>query len=351
MLARPDVGHEGSASRHIVVERREHVDGRIEAIGQVPLAGSDERVAAGEVVVVDTGEVDRDTGAGTDLVDGSTSGLERTDPRPAITGDDVLVGRQPSTGQRSGDDGAAALRREHPVDPQPGTSPVARPCRARHECVEFATKLVEARTRGRRDRHDGCIGQEGADEVIGDVHVGQLEQLGVDQIRLGEHDDARLDAEQFENPEVLLRLRLPPLGGGHDEHTGRDTTDPGEHVAEELHVTGHVDEAEFLTGRQRRVCEAEIDGEPAALLLRQTVRVGAGECEHERRLAVVDVTRRRDDGHVTGRRAFSAAMIVVSSAGSTDRRSSIVWPSRERAITGRSWRRSASRRSPSSSRP
>ncbi len=172
--------------------------------------------------------------------------------------------------------------------------------------------------------------------MLGDVHVGQLEQVGVDEVDLGERDDAGLDAEQFEDPEVLLRLRLPSLGGGHDEHAGGDATDPGEHVAEELHVTGHVDEAELLTGRQRRVGEAEIDGEPAALLLREAVGVGAGQREHQRRLAVVDVAGRRDDGHVTGRCAFSAAMIVVSSAGSTDRRSSIVRSSRERAITGRS---------------
>ncbi len=115
-----------------------------------------------------------------------------------------------------------------------------------------------------------------------------------------------------------------------------DATDAGEHVAQEPHVTGHVDEAELLTGRQRHVREAEIDRQPAALLLLEAVGVGAGQREHERRLAVVDVTGRRDDGHVTGRCAFSAAMIVVSSAGSTDRRSSIVRSSRERAITGRS---------------
>ena len=105
--------------------------------------------------------------------------------------------------------------------------------------------------------------------------------------------------EQFENPQVLLRLRLPPFGGRDHEHAGGDATDPGEHVAQELHVAGHVDEAELLAGRQGRVREAEVDGEPATLLLLEPVGVGARQCEHQRRLAVVDVTGRCDDGHET----------------------------------------------------
>ncbi len=44
-----------------------------------------------------------------------------------------------------------------------------------------------------------------------------------------------------------------------------------------------------------QVGEAEIDGDPALLLLLQPVGVGAGEGAHERALPVVDVARGADD--------------------------------------------------------
>ena len=54
---------------------------------------------------------------------------------------------------------------------------------------------------------------------------------------------------------------------------------------------GHVDYAHGadLIEHERR--EPELDGDAAALLLRQPIGVDAGERAHERRLAVIDVTR------------------------------------------------------------
>ena len=96
-----------------------------------------------------------------------------------------------------------------------------------------------------------------------------------------------------------------PFGGRDDEHAGGDPADAGEHVAQELHVAGNIDEADLLAGGQGRVGEPEVDREPSALLLLEPVGVGAGEGEHERRLAVVDVAGGGDDRHestVTTRR-------------------------------------------------
>ena len=56
------------------------------------------------------------------------------------------------------------------------------------------------------------------------------------------------DAEQLEDAQVLLALRLPALGRGDDEQAGVDAADTGEHVAQEPHVARHVDEAD----RRRR---------------------------------------------------------------------------------------------------
>ena len=99
------------------------------------------------------------------------------------------------------------------------------------------------------------------------------------------------------------RLRLPTLGGRDDEEARVDRADAREHVLDEAHVTGHVDEGDAaLPDGSVGPREAEVDREAAALLLGEAVGVGAGEREDERRLAVVDVTRSRDDARLSCQR-------------------------------------------------
>ena len=94
----------------------------------------------------------------------------------------------------------------------------------------------------------GRVGEERAGEVVAHVELLQLAPLVVDQVDLGERDHAVPQTEQLEDAQVLLALRLPALGGGHDEQAGVDAADAGQHVAQEAHVAGHVDEAD----RRRR---------------------------------------------------------------------------------------------------
>ena len=215
------------------------------------------------------------------------------------------------------------------VDPQPRASAIDRRRSVTHERVERATQLVEPRARGDADRHDRGVGQERAGEAIADVELLQLPPLVVDEVDLGEGDDPVADTDQFEDAQVLLALRLPPLGGGDHEHAGVDAAHAGQHVAQEPDVAGHVDEADALTARKGGVGEAEIDGQPATAFLLEAVGVGAGQRLDQRRLAVVDVT---GGGDYTHRR--SAAATAPSLPGSTVRRSSRVDPSRVRAMTG-----------------
>ena len=60
---------------------------------------------------------------------------------------------------------------------------------------------------------------------------------------------------------------------------------------------GHVDECHTVARRQVRPRKAEIDGEAAPLLLGEPIGIHAGEREHQRRLAVVDVSCGGDDPH------------------------------------------------------
>ena len=139
--------------------------------------------------------------------------------------------------------------------------------------------------------------EERALDVVGDVETGQLGELIVDEADLAEHHDAVGDAEQFQDRQVLGRLRLPAFGCRHYEQGGIHRPHTGQHVLHESDVPGHVHEADLPARRQRAEREAEVDGEPALLLLGQPVRVGAGEGAHQRRLAVVHVTCGADDVH------------------------------------------------------
>ena len=172
-------------------------------------------------------------------------------------------------------------RRGRPRSPAAGVEATSS-SRARAE-------VVEAGARDAADRHDRRGLEERAGDVVGHVQRGQLEPLGVDEVGLRQGDDAVADAEQLEDAQVLLALRLPTLGGGDDEQAGVDRAHPGQHVAEETNVAGHVDEADRLARREHGVGEAEVDRQPPPLLLLEPVRVRAGEGQHQRGLAVVDV--------------------------------------------------------------
>ena len=202
-----------------------------------------------------------------------------------------------AVGQRAGHDGAAALGREHPVDPQPGPAAIGGRRRRAGELGERRRQLGQAVAERRGDGHDRRAGEERARRVLGDLQRGELDELGVvEHVDLGQRDDAVAHADQLEDPQVLLALRLPPLGGGDHEQAGVDAADAGQHVAQEPDVAGHVDEADRLAVDDG-VGEAEVDRQAAALLLGEAVGIGAGQREDERRLAVVDVAGGGDHPH------------------------------------------------------
>ena len=135
----------------------------------------------------------------------------------------------------------------------------------------------------------------GGFEVIGQLELGELEGFAVDEIGLGHRDEPRPDVEELQDRDVFGGLRHPALVRGDDEERDLHRADAGEHVLHEAHVTGHVDEPDVGAGGQGREREAEVDREPARLLLREPVGIGARQREHERRLAVVDVPGGRND--------------------------------------------------------
>ena len=119
----------------------------------------------------------------------------------------------------------------------------------------------------------------------------ELEHLLVDGIGLRQRDHAVLDAEQPQDREVLVRLLPRSLAGVDHEQEEVDAARARDHRADEALVAGDVDDREARPVRQLERRVAEIDRDPALVLLGQPVGVLAGQRLDERRLAVVDVTR------------------------------------------------------------
>ena len=67
-----------------------------------------------------------------------------------------------------------------------------------------------------------------------------------------------------------------------------DTRGPSEHVLDEALMPGDIHDAELVIAQLERG-KADVDGDAAGLLFRQTVAVDAGQRLDQRRLAVVDV--------------------------------------------------------------
>ena len=217
---------------------------------------------------------------------------------------DLVADPEAVAGERARHHGSGALDREHAVDVQACASVVGRPGAVEHR-VERRRQRFDAFAGLRGHREDRRAGEAGVGDVFADLLRRQVERLVVDEVALRERDHASAHAEDVEDLQVLLGLRLPPLVGRDHEQHEPDRTDAGEHVADESLVPRDVDEADLATGREHAPRVAEIDREAAALLLRPAVGVDARQPDDQRRLAVVDVAGRRDDPERSLRRGVS----------------------------------------------
>ncbi len=305
-------------------ERREHLRGRVvdehlaarrqraraevaeldvEDVRAGDAPGVREQIAAREVVDGDAAEVERRAVAGARALDRRAVDLDAAHPRRQPRRHDLqlVADHDFSAKHGAGDDRAEALDREHAVDRQPEhAGRLAR----RHRvdgAAELAAQLVEPALGARlgRDRHDRRAGERAAGERGADLARHQVEPLGVDEVALGQRDDAAPHREQLADVEVLAGLRHDAgVGGDHED----DEVDAGracDHRLDEPLVAGDVDDGDGARA-ELEPREAELGGDAARLLDRQPVGVDAGQRAHQRRLAVIDVTGGADDDRVVG---------------------------------------------------
>ena len=119
---------------------------------------------------------------------------------------ELIVDADCATGEGAGDDRAAALGGEDPVDPQSRPAAIGGGGGGPDQLVERDLQLGETGAGGGADTDDRGRGQEGACEVVADVELLQFAPLLVDEVDLGESDDAVPQADELEDPQVFLAL-------------------------------------------------------------------------------------------------------------------------------------------------
>ena len=269
-----------------VGDRLQLLERHLEAVRAREGARGDERVAAREVAALEARQADGDALPGLGTLDGRIVHLHRADRArrvPRLEAEPVAVGDRPRP-EGAGRDRPDPAEREDAVDVEPGREVRAALLDLARDSVERLAEHVEPVARDAADRD-----HRGSGDELARLLERQLERLGVDRVGLRDGDDALLDAEQPQDREVLVRLRPGALGRVDHEEEEVDAGRAGDHRAHEALVTGHVDEGERPPARQLERGVAEVDRDPARLLLGEPVGVLAGQRADERRLAVVDV--------------------------------------------------------------
>ncbi len=274
----------------------------VEEAGGPVNTGRGEDLAAGDVSDFETAEIECDARAGGRRAGRSAVGLERADAGQASGGVESEFAFRGKGGiaEGTGDDGAVALEGENAVNGQTRVAHGAAGWNLGGHVFHGGAQLIEALAAAGANGHDGRVFEKTTPHEVGDFQFDQREKVGVDEVGFRQHDHATRDPEQAADLKVFDGLRLHAFVGGDNQEDDIDARDAGEHVFDEAFVAGDVDEGGVASGWEREVCEAEFDGDAAAFLLGEAVRVDAGEGGDEGRFAVIDVAGGAEDQRVHG---------------------------------------------------
>ena len=262
-----------------------------------------EHIAARQAGRLDVRQVHRRALAGHGAVRAGPMHLDAAHAQPPSRGVklDLLLPGDRSRDQRAGGHRAEAFHRKHAVDGQAEMAGRILLRRLGGHARQLLPQFVEPRAGYRADRHHGRAFQERAGHQFFHLDSHQPENVVIHQVGLGERNHAARNAQQPADIEVLAGLRLDGFVGRDDEQHQVDSAHAGEHVLDEALVARHVHEAQAQRGRQLQVGETQVDGDAAAFLFLQAVRVDAGERLDEGGLAVIDVAGGADDDVLHGR--------------------------------------------------
>ena len=216
--------------------------------------------------------------------------------------------------ESTGDHGAKALHREHPVHRQAEGHPCALLRRLLHQKAQVLSQLVDALAGIGRAGHNGLALQEGALDLLRHVLLHHLQPLRVHHVGLGDDHQAVLDAQQGQNAQVLHGLGHEALVRRYHQHGKVDAAGTGQHVFDELLMAGHVHDARPGAVGEVQMGKAQLDGDAPLLLLHQPVGVDARQSLHQQRFAVVHMARSSDDHIFHSAHSVTAAAMAAKSS-------------------------------------
>ena len=270
----------------------------------MPLARTDQNVAPEDRLVGHTRQVDCQPASGIRRREGPVVALQTSDPYPvrARRNQQVVADGDLASAQGAGDHGARAANRERTIDPQARSTPVCGGGNTFHQPIQSGRQGIDAPAVGHVDEYGLRLGQKCPINVLAHFESGQFEDLIVHETNFGQSHHAVGNAEELENPQMLLGLRHPPLRGGDDKEAGIDLADAGKHVLEKPPMPRHVHKADLAARFERGRCKPQIDCHPPGLLFLPAIGVGTGEGPDKCGLAVVNVAGGRNYPHLLSRR-------------------------------------------------
>ena len=266
------------------------------------LQGSEEarrgdHIPARNPAVIDVGEVDGRRVPGTCHLNRVVVGLQAAHLAALPQGQDLqhLADLDRSADRDAGQHGSEAAHAEDPLHRHP-KDPFGRARRRLFHLVrQHGTQLLHPLAGHGGEAHQGSPLQESALQGLAQDLLGQVRELRVDQIDLGQYHHSALHPDQLHDRQVFAGLGHDPVVGSHDEQDEIDSGRSRHHVAHETLVPGDVDDAHRASTGEVEARETQVDGHSARFLLLPAVRVGAGQGPHEGGLAVVDVAGGTDD--------------------------------------------------------
>ena len=163
-----------------------------------------------------------------------------------------------------------------------------------HHLVKGVEEALETLAGDIRERANRGVGQESAGQQPPQVLDDRLAALRLDQVDFRQRHHSMAQAHQRQNVQVLVRLRHDAVVGGHDKYDHVQAMGARHHVADEIHMSGHVHNAHDPLVGQPAGGEAQVNGQAALFLLGQGVGFAAGEQFDQGRFAVVHVACRAE---------------------------------------------------------
>ena len=291
----------------------------VEAVGGARRTGRGQEVARSNLVGGHGVQVEGDAVPGVGAIDGLAVHLHAAHARAQAGGQHLHLVARPGRPAPQGarDHGPGAFDAEHAVDGQAQARARLRaPRGARRACQSL---LQLGKPGGRAAGHGDDIGirERRAGQAAPHLVGHEQRPFLVHEVGFRERHHAGAYAQKLQHGQVLLGLRHDAVVGGDAKKRQVDARRSRYHLAHEALVARHVHHAEHGAVRKRQAREAQLDGDAALLLLCQTVGVGSGQGQHERRLAVVDMAGRAQ--HEVGLRVPAHARLPSAPASSASK--------------------------------